>query len=211
MFFSKQKKRKTEVRKNLVQNPKILEVNLIKDEVRIGFDWNKNISLLLFVLFIVGIFIGEIYYGLDWWKGQEDIKSQAIADEVKIVTQDINQIKDKSDEALVYKDKSVELGHLLDNHIYWSSFFSWLEKKTLSTVSYSDFSGKTDGTYSLSAKARSYAEASWQVKSFSDDDFVKKVDVLNVASLSAKDKDKIIDNGVSFNLELEVNPAIFKK
>lgn len=211
MFFSKQKKRKIEAKKNLVQNPKILEVNLIKDEVKIAFDWNKNISLLLLVLFITGLFIGEIYYGLDWWEKQENIKSQAISDEINKVNADIKQIKDESDEAFVYKDKSIELGRLLNNHIYWSNFFSWLEKRTLSTVSFNDFSGKADGIYSLNAKAQSYAEVSWQVKNLADSSIVKKVDVFDVALISGKDKDKNTERGVNFVLELEVDPVIFKK
>lgn len=211
MFFSKQKKIKIDLKKNLLQNPKILEVNLIKDEVRIGFDWNKNISVLLLVLFIAGILIGEIYYGLDWWEKQESLRSQSLATDVAKVNSEINQIKTGSDAALVFKDKSNELGRLLNEHIYWSNFFSWLEKKTLSSVTYSDFSGDAKGVYTLNAKASNYAEVSWQVKAFLDDKMTKGVDVLNVSLASVKEKEKIVGKGVSFSLNLEVNPEIFKK
>ena len=211
MFFSKQKKIKIDLKKNLLQNPKILEVNLIKDEVRIGFDWNKNISILLLVLFIACIFIGEIYYGLDWWEKQESLRSQSLAADVAKVNSEINQIKTGSDAALVFKDKSNELGRLLNEHIYWSNFFSWLEKKTLSSVTYSNFTGDTKGVYALSAKASNYAEVSWQVKAFLDDKMTKKVEVLNVALVSIKEKEKTVGKGVSFSLNLEVDPEIFKK
>jgi cytoskeletal protein RodZ len=212
MFFSKQKKTKEEIKKNPLQNPKILEVNLIRDEVRIGFDWGRNISVLLLVLFIAGLLVAEVYYGLTWWEQQENLKSQALADEISKVNQEISQIKNKSDEALSYKDKSNELGDLLSKHIYWTTFFSWLEQNTLNTVSYGSFSGDTTGVYSLSAKALNYAQVSWQVKAFSDSPLVKKVEVLGVTSASAKDKNQqAIASGVNFSMDLEVDPIIFRK
>jgi len=215
MFFSKKKKTKESIKRNPLQNPKILEVNLIRDEVRISFDWGKNISVLVLVLFIAGLLVAEVCYGLNWWEQQENLKSQALADEISKVNQEINQIKSKSDEALSYKDKSNELGRLLNEHIYWTTFFSWLEKTTLNTVSYGSFSGDTTGIYSLSAKALDYAQVSWQVKSFSDSSLVKKVEVLSVASASSKDENKGTgngtDKGVNFSLNLEVDPIIFRK
>lgn len=212
MFFSKKKKIKEGIKKNPLQNPRILEVNLIRDEVRIGFDWGRNISVLALVLFIAGLLIAEVYYGLNWWEQQENLKSQVLADEISKVNQEISQIKSKSDEALSYKDKSNELGRLLNEHIYWTTFFSWLEKTTLNTVSYGSFSGDTTGIYSFSAKALSYAEASWQVKAFSDSPLVKKVEVLGVTAASAKDNNQQeIANGVNFSMDLEVDPIIFRK
>lgn len=213
MFFSKKKKTKKEdIKRNPLQNPKILEVNLIRDEVRIGFDWGRNISVLVLVLFIAGLLVAEVYYGLNWWEQQENLKSQVLADEISKVNQEISQIKSKSDEALSYKDKSNELGRLLNEHIYWTTFFSWLEKTTLNTVSYGSFSGDTTGIYSFSAKALNYAQASWQVKAFSDSPLVKKVEVLGVTAASAKDNNQQeIANGVNFSMDLEVDPIIFRK
>lgn len=215
MFFSKQKKTKENPKGNPLQNPKILEVNLIRDEVKIGFDWGRNLSLLILILFIAVLLVAEVYYGLNWWEQQENLKSQELAGEVSKVNQEISQIKNKSDEALSYKDKSNELGKLLNNHIYWSTFFNWLEKNTLNTVSYGGFSGDTTGIYALSAKAMSYAQVSWQVKVFSDSALVKKVEVLDVTAASAKndnkDTGKDADKGVNFSIKLDVDPVIFRK
>lgn len=215
MFFSKQKKTKENAKNNLLQNPKILEVNLIRDEVKIGFDWGKNLSLLVLILFIAALLVAEVYYGLNWWAQQEDLKSKELAGEVLKVNQEISQIKNKSDEALSYKDKSNELGNLLNNHVYWTTFFGWLEKNTLNSVSYDGFSGDTTGVYSLGAKALNYAQASWQVKSFSNSALVKSVEVLDVTAASAKNDnknaDKEAEQGVNFSIKLQVDPVIFRK
>ncbi len=210
LFFKQKKGKKEETKKNTLQNPKILEVNLIRDEVRISFDWNKNISILMVVVFITGFFIAEVYFGLDWWEKQEIIHAQSLNDNISQVNREIGKIKAKADEALVYKDKSIEVSRLLNSHIYWSNFFSWLEKNTLSTVKYDSFGGDTKGIYNLSAKALSYAEVSWQVKAFLNNQFVKKVEVLSVTA-GSKDKKKEAENGVNFTLSFELNPDIFKK
>jgi len=211
LFFKQKKNNQNEALKNALQNPKILEVNLIKGEVKIAFDWNKNISVLLLVLFITGVFIGEIYFGLDWWEKQETIKAQSLDSSISQVNSDISKIKSKADEALAYKDKSVEVSKLIDNHIYWTNFFNWLERNTLSTVKFDSFTGDTSGNYSLNASALSYAEVSWQVKAFLNDPIVKKVDVLTVDSIMSKDKNKPTAQGVGFNLSFELDPKIFKK
>ena len=211
LFFKQKKNNQNEAMKNALQNPKILEVNLIKGEVKIAFDWNKNISVLLLALFITGVFIGEIYFGLDWWEKQETLKAQSLDTNISQVNSDISKIKSKADEALAYKDKSAEVSKLLNDHIYWTNFFNWLERNTLSTVKFANFAGKTDGSYSLNASALSYSEVSWQIKAFLNDPIVKKADVSNVDSIMSKDKTKTGLQGVSFNLNLEINPDIFKK
>lgn len=184
---------------------------MIRDEVRISFDWNKNLSILMAVLFVVGIFVVEIYFGLNLWEKQELVKIQALSDDITTLNREMSNIKSKADEALAFKDKSIELGRLLNEHIYWSNFFNWLEKNTLSTVKYDGFSGNTNGTYSLNARALSYAEVSWQVKAFLNDPIVKKVEVLSVNSALSKDKEKAGETGVSFSLSFELNPEVFKK
>jgi len=209
LFFNQKKGKKEETKKNTNQNPKILEVNLIRGEVRISFDWNKNISILVMVLLITSAFITEIYFGLDWWGKQEALKAQSLTEGITKTTTDINKIQSKADEALTYKQKSIEVGMLLNKHIYWSNFFNWLEKNTLSTVKFEGFTGGTDGGYTLNANALSYSEASWQVKSFLSDPIVKKAEVFQVASAATKDKGA--GSGVNFTINLEVNPDIFKK
>ncbi len=211
MFFSKTKKTKEDAKKNTLQNPKILEVNLIRGEVKVVFDWGKNLSVLLLVLFVAALLVAETYYGLNWWEEQENLKSVELTGEIAKVNQEISSIKNKSDEALSYKEKSNELGRLLNNHVYWTTFFSWLEKNTLNSVSYDGFSGDTSGEYSLNAKALSYAQASWQAKVFSDSSLVKKVDIFDVSTINAKDKNSDEGNGVNFSIKLEIDPIIFKK
>jgi len=210
MFFLKKHNHKEDNKKNSFQNPKILEVNLIKDEVKVSFDWNKNLSVLIIVLFITGLFIAEIYFGLDWWEKQELSRAQAVNEDVARVSQEIGEMRENNAEALTYRDKALEVNNLLNNHVYWSNFFSWLEKNTLNTVKFSNFSGDLTGNYDLNAKASSFAEVSWQVKAFSDNPFTQSVEVIQASSANNKEEE-VQDGGVSFDINLKISPDIFKK
>jgi len=203
------------------QNPKILDVNLIKDEIKVLFDWRKNIAVLFVALIVVGALVAEIYFGLDWWAKQEDQKAQSLKDDIAAVNADINKIKSQSDDSLAFKDKSIQITSLLDDHIYFSNFFTWLERNTLSSVAYGDFSGDLLGKYSLSAKAKTYADVSWQVKALLNDEKTVGAVVTNAGLFTPKNKStdenkdeeekKEQQSEVVFDLSLKVNPEIFKK
>lgn len=194
---------------SILRNPKILEANLIKDEVTVSFNWKKNVFLLFLTLFVTGLFITEIYFGLSWWEDQEIKNSLTINSDLTSLNQEISRIQEQADNSLAYKNKVSEVAKLLNNHIYWSNFFSWLEKNTLSTVKYAGFSGDLSGAYSLTATAGSLAEVSWQAKAFMNDPLTKEVKISG-ASLQSGDKLGAVGQA-SFSLLIEVNPNIFKK
>jgi len=191
-----------------LQNPRILEVNLVKDEVSVFFDWRKNISLLVLVLCVAALLVTEIYFGLDWWEAQEAARSQTLHDQAAKAGEEVNALKKKISAPLTYKAKSAAFSQLLNNHVYWTNFFNWLEKNTLSSVRYKDFNGGVDGVYILTATAQSYADVSWQVKAFLNDPITKEVLVTQVDS---NQKAKDAAGEVSFKLNLQVNPAVFRK
>ena len=193
----------------VLHNPKILEVNLIRDEGIISFDWNKNLLILILVLFLAGLLVMEIYYGLGWWEEQEIQRLEPTKVLVSQANTAATKLKNQTAEALSYKDKSSGFSYLLDNHVYWNNFFSWLERNTLSTVKYESFAGGLDGRYILAATADTYADVSWQVKAFLADPLTRKAEVTSVTS--AKTGGLGATSRVNFTLSLQVDPMIFRK
>lgn len=208
LFSTKLNKPSKKKRDNL-QNPKILEVNLVRDEVQVSFDWKKNILILSLTLLIAAAVMTEIYLGLNWWADQEEQASQIWARETDKLNAETVSLKNQAAPALAYKAKSAVFGRLLDSHIYYSQFLSYLEKNTLSTVKYSGFHGDLSGHYSLGGTAANFAEAAWQVRSFLNDPLTVKAEIASVQASAAKDKQTA--GGVSFTLLLQVKPEIFKK
>lgn len=208
MFLQKRKLNKQNDKKTPeLQNPKILEVNLIRDEATVSFDWSKNILVLVVVLFLAGLVVAEVYYGLQRWQEQEMAQVQVWSDKVAKLDAEASVLKKTASAAVSYKDKSAIFNDLLNNHIYWSNFFAWLEKNTLSSVRYDGFSGGLGGTYSLSATADTYADISWQVKAFLNDPLVESAIVTSAAPVKSETK----TGRIGFSIVLKVKPSIFKK
>ncbi|MHB8903574.1 MAG: hypothetical protein ACYC40_00510 [Patescibacteria group bacterium] len=212
MFSLKLKPKSKEIKKAVVSNPKILEINLIKEDSSVSFDWGKNLSTIFLAFFIAAVLVAEIFFGLDWWQNQELIKTQKTVAEISKLNKEIAILNNQANEAFKYKDKVLVLSGLLNNHIYWSGFLSWLERNTLSSVQYESFKGDLSGSYSLNATAKTYADVSWQVKAFLNDPMTKAASVGQATTIKLKDNDKEKKAPqVDFILNLEVNPAIFKK
>lgn len=209
MLLDKKKTKKKKQVKTEVHNPKILDVNLIKDEIRVSFDWNKNLSIFFIILFITSLFAVEIYFGLSWWEDQEASRAQLLNESVAQINQEISDLKEQTSQALSYQDKTFAVNKLLENHIYWTDFLSWLERHTLSSVSFSGFSGDLSGIYTLDAKADTFADASWQAKALLDDPATRKVEISSVdASFGDEEGAK---KEVNFIINLELDPGIFRR
>lgn len=236
MLFGGNKKTQTEESK-VLNNPKILEVNLIKEEERLEFDWKKGAKSLLFALGVTIFIIMELYLGLNWWQKDEEIRLEQTKSETSKISKEIADFRQSAADALSYQEKTVEVDRLLGEHLYWTNFFKWLESNTLSTVSFSSFTGQDDGKYALAGTAGSFAEVSWQIQQFYKNPMVLHVESMTASSGEGKTREEIARQAaeaaanqaaegesapaasaaasetakVSFNLSLEINPTIFQK
>lgn len=110
------------------------------------------------------------------------------------------------DKELVQKvleiDKTINsVNYLLKNHIYSSEFFKVLEKTTLPTVQWSNFTLDTSaGTANLSGKADSYSTLAKQIVAFKD----AKFDI-SVSGIS------FVRDGVRFTASTKFDPEILTK
>jgi hypothetical protein len=193
---------------DFLKNPKILEVNLVKDNVAVSFDWGSNLLVLALTLLIASAVVAEIYFGLNWWNDQETTKITELQAEADQINQQALQFRQQADAALSYRDRAAIFSSLLDNHVHWTNFFRWLEQNTLSNVKYDGFSGDLSGAYSLSAHTDSFADVSWQVNSLLHDGLVNNIKV--GSANFGKSTDKTKPSTVSFTMSLNIKPEVFK-
>lgn len=219
-FFSRKNKETGLELENNFSNPSVLEVNLIKDEMAVDFEWNKRVFSLLLSLFVSALFVTEIYLGLDWWQKQEEKKAVSLQNNYERLSKEVQSTKAKAEEVMIFRDKLGTVQKMMDNHIYWTNFFSWLEKNTFNSVSYGgSFAGDISGSYLLSATAKTYSDISWQAKHFKNDKYVVRAAVSSGSMGGGKededkarqedDKKGAEEEKVSFSLDLEVKPEIF--
>lgn len=206
--------------RDALRSPEVLGVNLVKDELIVFFDWNKHIFLSIIVVIVVGLFVFEIYSGLGYWEDQENKRAEELKVKTDILKMEVVNLNNEHAPALTFRDKSGAFSDLLENHVYFTQFFDWLQKNTLSSVKYSGFSGDLTGVYTLNATAPTYAEASWQAKAFLNNEMVKNVQISTVSSAGSKEggnKEKAVSldaenvaGAVSFSIALEINPEVFR-
>lgn len=197
-----------------LRNPKILEVNLIRDEVQISFDWQKNMLMLALVLVFGFLLMGEAYWLLGRWEESENARVESLVNENNRLNAEVAKLKNDNADALSYQEKSAVFTELLNNHVYWTGLFDWLEKNTLNTVHFSSFSGDLTGTYELQATADSYSTASWQARQFMGNPAVESVSIKEVSSGGAAGEAGEEGAGAStvqFVLSFELKPEIFRK
>lgn len=211
-LFNKKLKKGEEKTTDDFFNPKVLEVNLVKDEISVEFNWSRHLLSLFLAIFVAALLVAEIYYGLDWWQKQEEEKTVALKIELDKVSQEIKNINRNAKDFVSFKEKLELTKKMADTHIYWTNFFDWLEKNTLNSVNYQGFSGDISGEYSLSATARTFSDISWQVKTFKDNKYVISAEV-DSGSSGKSDKEGEVSGGssVSFSINLKVKPEIFYK
>jgi hypothetical protein len=92
---------------------------------------------------------------------------------------------------------------LLDGHIYWNQYFTWLESVTLPEVYYTGFMGDVTGTFTLSASARDYITLAQQLVVLRADPRVQQVSVAEASRDS--------QGWVNFTMSLTVSPSVFTR
>lgn len=214
----KEEKKKKSFQKPVdLRNPEVLDVNLVRDEIIIFFNWKKNLIISFLLIILACLFIYEISTGLDYWEEVESLKAEKIEKQIEELKKEVVELNNKANNALLFKEKSLTFSKLLDNHIYWSNFFKWLENNTLNTVKYSGFNGTISGFYSLTATAPTYAEASWQAKVLKESPYIKDVEISSVnliehTEITEEESGEIIETSyknVLFTVNFQIEQSIF--
>ncbi len=184
-----------------------LKLDLIKDEIVKYFNWKKNVVVLILCICVTTALISAAYWGIAWW-GAEEQKKQldevVDTEEISDLNQKISESKKEVDDIRYFEERMLRASDVLSSHVYWTNFFDFLEKNTLSQISYSNFSGGIDGNYTLNASAQEYSAIDAQVKKLLESDYVQSARVRSASSRGTED-----GGAISFSLSLRIHPSIF--
>ena len=183
-----------------------LDTNLIKGEFYIFFDWQKNVIYLMIGILISSIMLSGVYFSISYI---EESKSSVVRE----YTEEIREIRlkvlgaEKEIAKINNFGSKIELAkEVLDSHIYWSNFFTFLEENTLSNVYYSGFAGNTGGVYNLSARTNSFDTLYAQILHLKNNPDIFEIKTENGNRVVDTETE---DSYVEFNLNLKINPRIF--
>jgi hypothetical protein len=189
-----------------VENPDVLDIDLIKDEVPVIFDKKKNLYTLGAFIILSLFLVFEIYFFLYSWERQE-IRKKAVAlqEEAARLDQEISSFKAQAALATEFKNEINNASQVFNSHIYWTNLLSFLERNTLADVYYSGLTGDTSGTYLLHSWAKDFRAVSFQLTTIlKDTDHTAKAETSNAKIVSG---DPAL--GTTFDLGLSIKPGIF--
>jgi hypothetical protein len=217
-------KNKKDIEKTSSAGLDVLDVDLIKGEDDKELNWKKYFILIFLAIIATVALALEINWLINLWQKQESQKTQDTNINIDQVKVDIAELEIDYQELTEFKNKADLMTDLIDKHPHWTNFFNWLERRTLSSVHWEAFNGDLSGLYILEGETNTFADVSWQVAAFLDDDFVKSVAVDSASGGLVEETveiegrfneegdpltETVVKSQVSFSLQLEIEPSIF--
>lgn len=204
------------------------QVNLIKEHRSMFFDWqSKMLSMIFFVLLTCLVCVLSYGYLLILEKEKQN-SNLYIFTNLDTVNRQIAVVQQELNEKIVpFNDKLMYTGYMLDNHLYWTNFFKFLERETLSDVYYGSgldvsINGNvkgSNGIFELWSVAKNYNAISNQTKVFakSGSGYVLSVDATDTDTLAKSTSTPAqigllptdASQAVRFKLKLTIDPRLF--
>lgn len=186
-----------------------VEISLVpKTQKRAKSLFKQNLILIFVWIFVSAAFVGGLY----WFSmvQLEDLETQysELTSEKEILEAELKSASQIRTQVQMLENKLRESKSLLDNHVYWTNFFTELEKYTKPKVRYIGFSGGIDDEIVLKAEAQDYTVAAQQLLVFQlAKDLASDVKISGISQQKAKEGE---ESSVSFNITLTLSPNIFK-
>lgn len=157
----------------------------------------KNINILFtFILFLI------IVYFLAFFMKKE-LSNRLISIDKRNQTVSIELAKISKLDSILFINRLESLKKILDNHVYWSNVFTFLEKVTLPNVRYTGFSGDVvSKSISLTVKTADLLSMVKQLIVFENLGEVKSVTFGGV---------RFLEDGIGFSLKIILSDSVWKK
>lgn len=193
----------------------VLKTNLIQGSSTVSFDWKKNITSILISVFIAVFIICGAYVGLIIWEDKTISRGTELMDKTNKLIVKIKQAQKNVDQINIFQRKIGLVKYLIEDHVYWTNFFTFLEENTLTKAYYIDgFSGDTNGDYSFSVIIDDYEGIHDFVNVLKNNPNVLEVNtrsaMLGIDKNNRKNDLNQIQN-TSFGVSIRINPLLFKQ
>lgn len=168
----------------------------------------KKVALLIVIAVLLASIAGGAYAAVKWYEGQVDLELQKVSTDLLVVNRQIENLGVEKTDAQILQRRLKAASALLDQHVYWTNFFSFLEKNIVSDVYFVSMIGASDGQVTLAGVAKSYKALARQINAFRANNSVGVVSVLS-ASASVDADGNVVE--VDFDAKLTLKPEIFLK
>ncbi len=142
----------------------VVHTNLIREQRGMFLNWQSKILWLLLFVAMAGLVSVAAYGFLLILEKDKISSSQGTFTNLTSIVAQIQSEEVYAEEILNFNNKLLAVSYLLNNHIYWSKFFKFLEDYTIKDAYYEKFTGDLSGKYILPAVAKDYRSISNQLR-----------------------------------------------
>jgi hypothetical protein len=168
----------------------------------------KRGVVLVVISVAMAIILGGLYFGLKLSDDKVSVELKKVESDLAVAKQKIKDVEEQKNQAQTLQKQIKAADKLLEGHVYWTNFFAFLEKNTVTDVYFLNIVGGSDGQMNLSGIAKSYRALAKQIVAFRE---AEGTDSLSVASASASvdPTGKVAE--VNFDAKLELKLEVFLK
>ncbi len=168
----------------------------------------KKTVILVVIIFVMVVIFGGLYFYLGSSIDAMAAEIKKVESDLAITSQKIKDVEEEKNQAQVFQKQLKVANRLLLSHVYWTNFFSFLEKNTVTDVYFSNLIGGSDGQIILTGVAKSYKAVGRQIISFRTALEMESVSV-GSASASVDPEGKVAE--VNFDARLNLKSEMFFK
>lgn len=185
---------------------RVLETNLIKGELITFFDWRSKIGVTINAILIPIFIVGAVYYGLVFYQKNQRNENIIQAQKFIELEQNIKKEEPGLKEISEFQAKLKIVSKVFQQHLYWTSFFKFLEDNTIKDVYFVNFDGDTSGSYAMDALTTNYSSIAEQVNVFRNNKKITAVLAEGGEMVAGNNKNESL---VKFTLNFSVSKSIF--
>lgn len=190
-----------------IPHPNVVTLNLLPNAILRSASHQSPLVSLLRVGTLSMLCLTAVYLTMVCYQAFYVWRTQAAVQQLHSLDSTILGYRGLQSEINASSNTLTAVQTMLDEHVYWTQWFSYLERSTLQSVYYTNFSGSTNGTMNLQAIAPDFATVAQQIALFQSLPEVTAVEV-NTATRSGS-LDATTEAGtVQFSVSLQVDPAI---
>ncbi len=169
---------------------------------------SKRKIVLIVIILVMATIFGGLYFYLRLSIDSMVAEIKKVEADLAITSQKIKDVEEEKNQAQIFQKQLKVANKLLENHVYWTNFFNFLEKNIVADVYFSNLIGGSDGQIILTGVAKSYKAVGRQIISFRTAEEMENVFVSS-ASASVDPEGKVSE--VNFDARLKLKPEMFFK